>query len=322
MVTQAIAAMARGGVADAVAERPRTVPELAATTGLDEDAFRRVLRALAALGIFRVDDDGLVSNTPSSEYLRSDVGGSVRWIAQSFAGDHYRVWEYAAEAFEQGGAVAERALGESYFDWLAHHPAEAEIFNRAMAAGSAVRFEALVERAWSDELVVDIGGGTGGLLAALLGRHTGLRGIVVDLPHSAAAAEARLAEAGIADRCTFVSGDFFAEVPAGGDVYVLSQILHDWDDEAATRILRTCRAAAEPSSGLLILDAVLPEGDGAHLAKLLDLHMLVLHGGRERTEAEWRVLLRAGGFELERAEVTGAFPVIEARPLASDAETD
>lgn len=322
MVTQAIAAMAREGVADALADGPRPLDELAHASELHPDAFRRILRALAALGIFRLHDDGRVENTPSSDFLRSDVDGSVRWIAQSFGDEQFKVWAHAGEAFRVGGGVAEGALGQPYFDWLEGHPEQAAIFNRAMAATSAVRSDTLVEREWADEVVVDVGGGTGRLISALLARHPGLRGIVVDLPHAEAEARRRFAEAGVADRCDFVSGDFFAEVPAGGDVYVLSQILHDWDDEEAVRIIRSCRAAAAPDSRLLVLDFVLPEGEGAHLPKLLDLHMLVLLGGRERTAREWHTLLTAAGFEIRQIDERGAIPVIEARPLASGATTN
>ena len=321
MVTQAIAAMARAGVADLVDGEPRAVSELARETGLAEDTLRRILRALSALGIFRLQDDR-VSNTPQSEFLRAEVDGSLHWIAQSLAGEQYQVWGASAAAFRTGAPAAEEVLGAPYFDWLGEHPAEAANFNRAMAAAVALRSQVLVGRDWSDELVVDVGGGTGGLVASLLARHPGLRGIVVDLPHSEAAARERFAAAGLEDRCEFRAGDFFVEVPVGGDAYVLSQILHDWDDEPALRILRACAAAAKPSSRLLVIDAVVPEGDGAQVPKLLDLHMLVMLGGRERTESEWRALLAAGRFELVGIDDSGAFAVIEARPLASPPTPD
>ena len=210
-------------------------------------------------------------------------------------------------------------LGSGYFEWLGDHAAEAAIFNRAMAAGSAVRIHAVEQLDWADELVVDVGGGTGGLLSALLSAHPRLRGIVVDLPHAEQSARATFEAAGVADRLQFASGDFFEAVPAGGDVYVLSHILHDWDDEQSLRILRACRAAAGETTRLLILDAVLPAGaePGAVVPKFfLDLHMLVLVGGRERTEDEWRRLLAQGGFSLERIHADGPVPVIEAHTTA------
>jgi hypothetical protein len=316
MVTQAIGAAARAGIADLVAEGRGTIAELEAATSLPADSLRRIVRALAALEIFSLEGDE-VRNTPKSELLRGDVPGSVCWIAQSFANEHFTVWTGAERSFRTGAPATPEVLGSGYFDWLGDHPAEAAIFNRAMAAGSAVRIHALEQLDWSDELVVDVGGGTGGLLSALLAGHAGLRGIVFDLPHAEQSARSTFETAGVADRCAFATGDFFESVPAGGDVYVLSHILHDWDDEHSLRILRACRAAAGESTRLLILDVVLPpDGPGAVVPKLLDLHMLVLVGGRERTAEDWRRLLAQGGFSLEHIHANGPVPVIEARPAA------
>jgi SAM-dependent methyltransferase len=276
---------------------------------------RRILRALAALDIFSIDGD-TVRNTPKSELLRAEAPGSVAWIAQSFANEHYLVWEKAEHAFRTGTAATPDVLGSGYFDWLADHPAEASIFNRAMAAGSALKLASLDQLDWSDQLVVDVGGGTGGLLSGLLARHPALRGIVVDLPHSEAAALETFAAAGVADRATFLSGDFFEAVPAGGDAYVLSHILHDWDDEPAHRILRAIRDAAGDGARLAILDNVLGDGPGELVPKLIDLHMLVLVGGRERTRDEWERLLAAAGFSLERVYTDGPLAAIEAATIA------
>ncbi len=314
MVTQAIGTVARAGIADLVADGHDTVSKLAAESGLSSDSVHRILRALAALEIFSLDGDS-VRNTPKSELLRADVPGSVAWIAQSFANEHYQVWENAEHAFRTGLAATPEVLGGGYFDWLADHPSEASIFNRAMAAGSALKLASLDQLDWSNELVVDVGGGTGGLLAGLLARHPGLRGTVVDLPHSEDAALATFEAAGVADRATFASGDFFESVPAGGDVYVLSQILHDWDDEPALRILRAIRTVAGDGVRLAILDNVLTEGPGELVPKLIDLHMLVLIGGRERTADDWGRLLTHGGFRLERIHSHGPLPVVEAAPI-------
>ncbi len=317
MVTQSIGTVARAGIADLVAAGRGTIGELAAETGLTEDSLRRILRALAALEIFELDGD-VVRNTPKSELLRADVPGSVCWIAQSFANEHFLVWTRAEHSFRTGEAATPEVLGSGYFEWLGDHLAEAAIFNRAMAAGSAIRIDALVQLDWSEELVVDVGGGTGGLLSALLARHPQLRGIVFDLPHAEEVAVSTLEAAGVADRCAFVSGNFFEAVPAGGDVYVLSHILHDWDDEPSLRILRACRAAAGDGARLLILDVVLPPGGtGAVVPKLLDLHMLVLLAGRERTHQEWSRLLAQAGFSLDRIHAEGPFTVIEAAPLVA-----
>jgi hypothetical protein len=319
MVTQAIAAMARAGVADLVAAGPLTIAELAAQTGLAEDPLRRIVRALAELGIFAFVE-GRVVNTPKSEFLRAEVDGSVAWIAQSFGGEHYRVWARADASFHTGQAATPEVLGSEYFNWLGDHPDEAATFNRAMAAGSALRVQAAAELPWSDEVVVDVGGGTGKLVAELLARHPRLRGIVFDLPHAEAGARANLEAAGVAERGSFASGDFFGTIPPGGDVYVLAKILHDWDDEPATRILRGCRAAMSPESRLLLFEWIVPEEETGLIPKLLDLHMLVLLGGRERTAAEWERLLAAADFRLAAIH-PGPNPVLEARPVPSPAET-
>ena len=316
MVTQAIGTVARAGIADLVADGQETIPELAAESGLTADSLHRILRALAALEIFSLDGN-VVRNTPKSELLRADVPGSVAWIGQSFANEHYRVWEHAEHAFRTGTAATPEVLGSGYFDWLGDHPAEAAIFNRAMAAGSSLKLQSLDQLDWSDELVVvDVGGGTGGLLSGLLARHPLLRGIVVDLPHSEEAALATFAATGVADRCSFVSGNFFESVPAGGDAYVLSHILHDWDDEPALRILRAIRAVAADGTRLLILDNVLTSGPGEIVPKLIDLHMLVMLGGRERTAEDWERLLKEGGFSLERIHTDGPLALVEAATIA------
>jgi hypothetical protein len=316
MVTQSIGVVARAGVADLVADGHETIGDLAAETGLPADSLRRIIRALAALEIFTLEGDH-VRNTPKSELLRAEVPGSVYWIAQSFANEHYRVWGAAEAAFRDGEPATPDVLGSGYFDWLAAHPAEAAIFNRAMAAGSAAKLQAVERVGWTDELVVDVGGGTGGLLSGLLTLHPALRGVVYDLPHSEQAALATFEAAGVADRCTFVSGNFFESVPPGGDAYVLSHILHDWDDEHSLRILGAIRAVADDATRLVIMDSVLrDEGTGALVPKLLDLHMLVMLGGRERTADEWALLLRQAGFSLRQIHGEGVLTAIEAGTIA------
>lgn len=239
---------------------------------------------------------------------------------ECFSGEHFLAWSRADEAFRSGRPAAEAALGAPYFEWLAQHPEAAENFNRAMASYSELRAETLLALPWDCELVVDVGGGTGRLLAGVLAANSGLRGIVYDLPYLRAGAEATIADAGLAQRCSFIAGDFFESIPAGGDVYVISKILHDWDDDACERILRACRTAAGPSARLLIVEGVV-DADGDRLLTLRDLHMLVLLGGAERTEEEWRLLLERGGFDLVGIRL-GQQPVLEARPLASHPTPD
>jgi hypothetical protein len=300
MITQALRTAARLRIADLVHDRPRTSAELAEASGADAVVLGRVLRALASVGVFS-HEAGVVQQTELSEMLRSDVPGSVRSHAEMFGGMHFRAWSEADESFRTGEPVFERVFGLPFFDWLTEHPTESETFNKAMAASSTVRRVALLERNWSDvTTVVDVGGGTGTLLTSLLERESHLRGLVYDLPHLRDGAEATIEAASLGDRCSFQGGSFFEHVPAGADVYILSHILHDWGDEDALRILRSCAAAVDRESRLVLVEAIVEPGDEPDWTKLLDLHMLVVLGGRERSEDEWRRLLEHGGFELLR----------------------
>ncbi len=243
--------------------------------------------------------DGVVHQTELSALLCEGAVGSVRGHAELFSGLHYRTWADADTSLRTGEAAFERVYGVPMFDWLGEHPDEATIFHRAMAGSSMARRQALLARDWSDvETVVDVGGGTGVMLTSVLEQEPHLRGIVFDLPHVREGAEATIEAAGLQERCTFEAGSFFEEVPAGADAYVLSQILHDWSDEDAAAILRVCRNAMTDTSRLLLVEAVLETGDEPDWGKWLDLHMLVVLGGRERSESEWRTLLVEGGFEI------------------------
>ena len=308
VVTQALATVSRLRIAELVHERPRTAEELATAAGADPDALARVLRALASIGVF-AHVDGVVHHTELSELLRSDAQGSVRGHVEVFAGLHYRVWGDADRSLRTGEPAFERVFGMPLFDWLATHPEDSDLFNRSMAAGVAARQAALLARDWSDiETVVDVGGGTGAMLTSLLRAEPHLRGVVFDLPHLRAGAEASIDAAGVGDRCSFEGGSFLDGVPAGADVYVLSQILHDWSDDDAVSILEVCATAVRRDSLLLLVEVVLGPGDAPDWGKFLDLFMLVLLGGRERSEDDWRRLLDRGGFALVAADAA-AFQV-------------
>jgi hypothetical protein len=306
--------MARLAIADHVAAGPRSVSELARETGVDASALYRVLRALSSLGVFALDGDA-VRNTELSELLRSDAPASMRWHAIMFMEEHYGAWSNAYEAVRTGQPSFERLYGAPHFQWLAANPDAADTFNRAMAGGAVARAHLLAGYDWSGvATVVDVGGGTGRLLASVLCAHPHLHGVVFDLPHSRVEAEATIAASGLDARLSFEEGSFFERVPAGADAYLLSQIIHDWDDAEATAILRRCRAAATNGARLLVVDNVIDAGNGPQWAKLLDLHMLVMLGGRERTEAEWRGLLAAGGYSLEQITTGPVASLLEATP--------
>jgi hypothetical protein len=282
--TRALAIVTGLGVADALADGPRRVEDLAHELDADPDTLRRLLRALASDGIFAEEERGVFRNTEASGLLQGGWGS----FAHLFGG----AWLRAVGALGPSGQPSfPSAFGTDFWSWLAENADERAVFDRAMEQGNDSRVARLSELDWrGDETVVDVGGGNGSLLAGLLDRHRGLRGIVFDLP------ETTRDEASLGDRCTFVAGTFFERVPKG-DVYVLSTILHDWDDESAARILRTIRTCAPAGARVNVIDAVVPHGNDEHGAKWLDLLMLTLFGGRERDEAEWRALLAAGGLE-------------------------
>jgi hypothetical protein len=214
-----------------------------------------------------------------------------------------------------GEPAAETVFGRPFFEYLATDPEASEVFNRAMAGGTRARVAAALEYDWGRASVVaDIGGGNGSLLSAMLGAQSQLRGVVFDLPHVVAEARPIIEDAGLSERCELVGGDFFADTLPSADTYLLAQILHDWDDERAVAILRNCRRSIAEDGRLLVLEQVLPEGDEPSYAKVIDLIMLTVVGGRERTQAEWDSLLRAGGFELVEVTMRPAASLIAAAP--------
>ena len=282
------------GVADALAGGSRSVAELAEENRADADTLHRILRALASDGVFAEDEPGVFRNTEASELLRTD--NADRW--PEFAHLFSDVFYPAVGAFDArlSDVPFARAYGRDIWSWFATKPEERSNFDRAMEGGQGERADRLAALDWhEDETVVDIGGGTGRLLRDLLERRPELRGIVFDLP------EADRDPTVVGDRIAFVSGSFFEHVPEG-DAYILSKILHDWDDEPAAAILRTVRAAAPDEARLLVLDSVVPPGNDPAGVKWLDLLMLVLQRGRERTESDWSALLEGAGFRVDEVE--------------------
>ena len=296
LVTRALALVAELDVARRLADGPRPVADLAAATGADADTLHRLLRALASDGIFAEEEPGVFRNTPASELLTVDGWDD---FAHLFGG----TWLEAVRGLDVSGeALFPRVHGDEFWSWFASHPDERAAFDRAMAQGWQSRLERLETVAWrGDETVVDVGGGNGSLLRALLELHPGMRGIVLDLP------ETVRDEASFGERLSFVEGSFFESVPQG-DVHVLSTIIHDWDDDSAKRILATVRASA--GERLVLLETVIEPGNDPQGAKWLDLLMLVIARGRERTEEEWQAILTAAGWEPTRF----GKGVIEARP--------
>jgi hypothetical protein len=314
LTTQLLYVAARLGVADA----PRTGAEVAAAVGAHPDALTRVLRGLTLAGVLSEQDDGRFALTAVGECLRDGVPGSQRAAALARGGLYWPAAAGLLRATTEGGVAFEHVHGEPFFAHLAADREREAAFQSSMA--DRARREAVDVVAAYDfgELgsLVDVGGGSGILLEAILRAAPGLRGVLVDRPEAVERAAARLAAAGLEDRGEAVTGDFFSSVPPGADAYLLSRVVHDWGDADARRILSTCRAAMPAYACLLLIEAILPErARDEPEAVRMDLHMLILFGARERTEAEFRELLASAGLDLRRVVPTGSpagLSVIEA----------
>ena len=306
--TYALHAAAALGIADLLAEGTTGVVELAAATDTQPGPLYRLLRALAAAGVFREQPDRRFTLTPMGECMRSDAPDPVApWAMLAGQAYVHRAWEALPHSLRTGETAFRHAHGVDVWDYCARHPAQSTIFDRAMSGISRRVAEAVVATCDFGRFrrVVDIGGGEGTLLAHILATHSAVRGVLFDLPHVVARAAPVLDAAGVAGRCDVVAGDFFAGVPDGADAYVLKGILHDWDDAPAASILRACRRAIAPGGTVLVIERLIaPPNEGAD-AKFSDLNMLVLPGGRERTRQEFETLFIASGFRLLDVVATG-----------------
>jgi O-methyltransferase domain/Dimerisation domain len=308
LVSRTVYAAAKLGLADHLASGPKNAAELAGPMAVHAPSLHRLMRTLAALGLLVERGDAQrFSLTALGEALKTGAPGSAKgtllMVGSSWVGS---AMDNIVHSVQTGTTGVEKTQGMPAFDYLALHPEEASIFSEAMvgfhgaeppAVAAAYDFSAF-------KTVVDVGGATGNMLAAILARHTGVRGVLFDRPHVVADATALLKARGVADRVTIEPGDFFKEVPTGGDAYILSHVLHDWSEEQCLTILGHCRKAMKPETKLLIVEMVLPPGDTPHPGKMLDIVMLVVAGGQERTEAEYGRLLDRAGFRLNRVVPT------------------
>ncbi len=315
-VSQAVGVVAKLGVSDQLNSGPRGSEDLAEAVGADPQALYRVLRLLASLGVFTEVAPRTFGLTPLGETLRSDAPGSVRNFAiTETAPGHWLPWGQLYDSVRTGRPMAREALGMEIFDWYAQHPEEAGFFNAAMGNLSALAAAELVRvyDVSGARTVMDVGGAHGVLLAAVLRTNRAARGILFDMPHVIATAADVVAANGLSDRCELVSGDFFEAVPEGADLHLLKQVVHDWDDERAARLLQNCHRALGPAGRLVLVEMVVPQDNRPSPAQAMDLNMLVMLGGRERTEEEYRRVLQEAGFQLERVIPTHSpFSVIEA----------
>jgi hypothetical protein len=284
LTARALGIVADLRVANVLADGPHSVDDIAREVGAHSDNLHRFLRALASDGVFAETEPGVFANTPASEQLQRDAWDD---FAHLFGTVFHRT---AGELNVEGEQTFRRLFGADFWTWLAANPAERAAFDRAMAGGKGWKAERLAQVRWREgETVVDLGGGNGALLVELRRHRPELRGIVFDLP------EADRDESGFGDGLEFVAGSFFENVPSG-DTYLLSAILHDWEDEQATAILQTIRSCAPPDARVLISETVIARDNEPSGAKWLDLLMLAL-GGRERDETQWRTLLESAGLE-------------------------
>jgi len=309
-------AVAQLRIADRLASGPKGVSELAREAqGVNEGALYRVLRGLASVGVFNEVAAGTFANTPASDRLRADVSGSLRDIALWLANPlHLRVFAETLYSIETGNTGLKKVTGLEAFDYFKRNPAEDKVFNAAMTSFSEQFTPAVLEVYDFSGLgtLADIGGGHGFLLGAILQKHAGLRGIVFDLPHVAADAKPRVESLGLASRCEIAGGDFFQAVPAA-DSYLMKSIIHDWADARAVAILKNCAGAMRGRDGRVILiELVVYPGNDADLGKWIDLEMLLMAGGRERTEEEFAGMFAKAGLRLTRVVRTKTpFCVVE-----------
>ena len=297
-VTQAIHVAVDLGIPDLLADGERTADDLANASGADPSALYRLLRTLASLGVLHEAGGRRFSLTPLGEPLRADVPGSVRGWVRLMGRDHvWHSWGNLANAVRTGENSFRSLHGTDVWEWRADHPEESAIFDEAMTSLTAASNAAILAAYDFGRFgtIVDVGGGNGAFLASILEAHPSSRGILFDQEHVVSRAESVLQAAGVLDRCEVVAGSFFESVPDGCDAYVLKSIIHDWEDEESIAILRSCRQAMGAESAVLVIERDLGPPNANPAAKLSDLNMFVMPGGRERSEDEYAALFEGAG---------------------------
>lgn len=302
VISRAIHAAATLGVADHLVHGPKSATELAALVGADPQSLYRLLRTLASHGIFSEDNEGTFTLTPIAELLVTSNPDSVRYLLMKEDESRWNAYGDLLYSVKTGKPAFDHHYGSGYFDYIAKHPKLAQSFDLGMANLSA-KEDYLIANSYDFSpyhTIVDLGGGVGGFLSEVLKKTPSSQGIVYELEHLKERVDAYLKKQNLSSRSKFASGSFFESVPEGFDMYMLKRILHDWDDESCIRILKNFRNAMKPDSRLLIIDAVMPEGNAPHESKNIDLFMLTLFGGQERTQKAWQKILDASGLKLNR----------------------
>jgi len=313
-ISQAIYVAAKLGIADLLADAPQSTAALAAATRSDGGSLFRLLRALSSVGVLSQVGKDQFALARLAEHLRSDVPGSLREIVITLGEIHYQACGELLHAVRTGSPAFNQVFGANLFDYLQRNPDASEAFDRGMTNLSSLLAHAILLAYDFSGIssIIDVGGGEGELLRRILALNPELRGMVFDLPNAI-----QLMKDASSDRarCSYVAGDFFESVPEGADAYLLCGVVHDWDDDRAVTVLRKCRKAMASNGRLLIVDMIVPETASPSFSKLLDLNMMVMTGGRERTKAEFQALLDAADYRLTRVIPTMApQSIIEALP--------
>jgi hypothetical protein len=311
IVASAVNIAARLALPDRLAQGPRAADDLARETRTNPDALYRLLRALSGVGVFVEGAGRTFALTPVRD-------GPVRWMALWIGGEfNFHVYANAMHSIMTGEPAVPLTVGEGAFEHFAKNPELSKVFNDAMTGFSSVVVPAVLESYDFSGVrtLVDIAGGHGAVLTAILQKHPSMKGILMDLEHVIGGARPKIEAQGLADRVTTTTGDFFKAVPSGGDAYVMKHIIHDWDDEKAALILSNIRNVLPKDGRVILIEAVVRGGQEGAMSKVMDLEMLVMPGGRERTEEEFRALFDRAGFNLTRIVPTNSpLSVIEARP--------
>lgn len=304
-VTQCLRVAIRLGIADQLNDGPKACSDMARALDVNADALYRVMRLLASKQIFKELPGRRFELTPAAALLRTGVKNSLRAFVD-LIDQHWAIWEYLIDGVRTGQPMFEKVFGMPLFNYYAKHPEKSELFDQAMAELSRPMANAIVASypfSGIDRLV-DVGGGDGSLLSAILRAHPRMTATLFEGPWAAERARRSIDAAGLGERCEVVAGDFFASVPAGGDAYLLKNILHDWRDEHALALLASCRRAMKPAARLLIVEFIIPPGNEACVSKSVDIQMMLATGGRERTKEEYEALLHQAGFRLRRVVPT------------------
>lgn len=307
-LSQALFVAAKLSIADRVGAGGKSADELASETGAHAPSLYRLLRALASVGVFAEDDQGRFQMTPLSQPLREDAPGSKRAMILMTGGEQYRAWGELLHSVQTGKTGFEHVFGQPLFNYLAERPEQAKLFDAAMVSIHGPETAAMLDAYDFSSIgtLADLGGGNGSVLSAVLEKHGEMRGILFDLPGVADRTRQRIAATALADRLQVIGGSFFDSAPFGADAYFLRHILHDWYDAECLKILQSIHRASPSHAKLLVVESVIPPGNEPCFGKLLDLAMLVIPGGKERTESEYRELFQQGGFSLQRIIPTAA----------------